>query len=79
MIIAMTGFMPINMQTSVATQDTSYLRQNQLSSRSGAAKSAVLANDIPNDSQLKMMVDSALELKKQNVNLDRGSILNILV
>ena len=74
----MTGFMPINMQTSVATQDTSYLRQNQLSNRGGAAKNAAPLLDIPNNDQLKMMVESALELQKQNVNLDRGSILNIL-
>lgn len=74
------GYMPpINMQTSVATQDTSYLRQNQLGAKSGSsAKVTALPQDIPNNDQLKTMIDSALQLSKQNINLDRGSILNIL-
>ena len=68
----------INMQTSVATQDTSYLRQNQLSSQSRTAKGALFAQDVPNNDQLQMMVENAQELQKQNVNLDRGTIVNFL-
>jgi hypothetical protein len=74
----MTGFMPITMQTSVATQDTSYLRQNQLGAQARSAKVSLLPDNIPNDSDIQKMVASALELQKQNVCLDRGSILNIL-
>lgn len=70
---------PINMQTSVATQDTGYLRQNQLGAKSGqSAKVSALPQDIPDNAQLKTMIDSALKLSQQNINLDRGAILNIL-
>ena len=63
----MTGFMPINMQTSVATQDTSYLRQNQLGANARSAKVSALPEKIPNNEELGVMVKSALELSKQNV------------
>ena len=75
----MTGFMPIsNMQTGNVSQDSGYLRQNQLLGQNRTAKPASFASSLPNNEQLQMMVGSAKELQKQNMNLDRGSILDIL-
>lgn len=80
MKIAMSGsFMPINLQTSVAPQDTSYLRQNQIAAKPRGNNNGQNPTYIPNNNELKTMTRSALELQKQNVFMDRGSILNILV
>jgi hypothetical protein len=72
------GFTPITMQTNVATQDTGYLRQNQPHSKQQVKNVLQMPVGAPSNEELKTMVSSALELKKQNVMLDRGSILNIL-
>ena len=74
-----TGFMPINLSTSVATQDTSYLRQNTVAAKPRNNNSNQSAAYIPNNTDLKAMVKSALDMQSQNISMERGSILNILV
>jgi hypothetical protein len=71
-------FTPITMQTSVAPQDRGYLRQNQLPSQKAGAKTVGLMPNLPSNDEINTMVKSAIEMSKSGVNLDRGSILNIL-
>ena len=67
------------MNRRISTEDSSYLRQNQYSPKAAKVNADGFSGIVPSNEDLKAGISQALEMIAGGRNLDRGSILNILV